>query len=635
MNNDLTAQPEKSTAGSSSLSKPNTPDTNATQRVYVGSDTQQPRPQRPSAPASQRPASQRPASGKKAKKRRISRRDKITIISIASATVVLIAVLAIVLSSLFPSEEDNGLILKGVFAAGVDLSGMTPEQAKVALEEATANTYTKLDMSITVLDTTVTLSPQDTGAKLDIESVVADAYNYGRTGSRAEREQAKNYALANCYNVPITSYLNLDAQYILDVINDLGTQFSSTLSQPTLEISGTRPQMGVSKPNTSVVHQTMLIYVGTAEYGLDTQKLYNKVMEYYNMNIFQVVGECTVVAPESIEEKLLEKYNELCVAPIDAQIDPVTYEITPEVYGYGFDLDAVKEQIASTPYGETIPIYLTYLEPALTEELLSNSYFKDTLGIASSNLGIDTSWNSNIMTAALKLNNVIIKSGDVFSFNDLLGELTAEGGYVPATTYIGKRPTTVVGGGLTQLASVLYHAVLQSELEIVEQHNHTYVTNFVAAGQDVYINPGEADFKFRNNLHDPIRLVVKCENGTIVVQIIGTDTRDYRIEIESTIVKTYIPGQLYNYMNPDNASGYQDGQVLLPAMIGYDVETYCNKYDKTTGQLLIKEPVHTSHYDPRDAIVVRLLDQMPDSTDPTEETDPSETTDPLGPFLPA
>ena len=579
----------------------------------------------------------------------LKRKEKITIISLASVALVLVIVLIITMSSLFAAPQDDGRILRGVIAAGVNIGGMTPEEARTAIETATANTYTELDMSITVLDSTIVLSPADTGARLDIESVINDAYNYGRTGSRSERQQAKNHALANSYIVPISSYLNLDTDYIRSEISKLGGSFTSTLAQPTLSVTGTRPEMGVSKPNTSVAHQTMTIFVGTAEYGLDTEKLFNKVMEYYNINIFQVIGECTVVAPESIEAELLKQYEELCVAPIDAQIDPVTYEIKPEVYGYGFNLDAVKEQIATAPYGTTLEIPLTYIEPNLTQELLSNNLFKDVLAEYTSNLGIDQSWNTNVQRACEALNGVILKSGEVFSFNEHLGELTADRGYTNAMVAIGKKNESVLGGGVTQVASVLYNCALQSGFDILEQKNHVYPTSFILVGHDVYVNKADADLRFRNNLPDPVQFVAKVVNNVVQIKILGSNSRDYIIKIESSIVKTKNPGQLLNYMQPNNPGGYENGAVLQPGIVGYDVEIYRNKYEKNTGRFIDKELITTVKYESRDAVIVRLQNNTPPTTEPstpetttptgtsptepsgtspTESTDPSNATDP-------
>ncbi len=626
------------------------PEKDATQRVNVHTDTSQA--QRP-VRNRQSAAARRPKTFPEkvsdffarivAKFLALKRKDKITIISLASVALVLVIVLIITMSSLFAAPQDDGRILKGVIAAGVNIGGMTPDEAKTAIETATANTYTELDMSITVLDSTTVLSPADTGARLDIESVIADAYNYGRTGSRSERQQAKNHALANSYIVPITSYLNLDTDYIRSEISKLGSSFTSTLAQPTLSVSGTRPEMGVVKPDTGVVHQTMTIFVGTAEYGLDTDKLFNKVMEYYNINIFQVIGECTVVAPESIEAELLKQYEQLCVEPVDAQIDPVTYEITPEVYGYGFNLDAVKEQITAAPYGTTLEIPLTYIEPNLTQELLSSNLFKDVLAEYTSNLGIDQSWNTNVQRACEALNGVILKSGEVFSFNEHLGDLTADRGYTNAVVAIGKKNESVLGGGVTQVASVLYNCALQSGLDILEQKNHVYPTSFIQVGYDAYVNKGEADLRFRNNLPDPIQFVANVVNNVIQIKILGSNSRDYIIKIETSIVKTKNPGQLHNYMQPNNPGGYKEGTVLQPGIVGYDVEIYRNKYEKNTGRFIDKELITTAKYESRDAIIVRLQNNTPPTTEPSDpepttptgssptdpsETSPSESTDP-------
>lgn len=546
-----------------------------------------------------------PQRNRKKKRWYMTKKEKITLISLGAVTAALLIAAIIMVSTMFSAPADDGKILKGVVAAGVNIGGMTPQEAADALHEATANTYTKLDMVVTVLDSKITLSPKDTGAQLDIQAVVQDAYNYGRTGSRAEQNQAKNNALENSVIIPITRHLNLNTDYIRSEINKLGTQFSSTLTQPKLTLTGTKPQMGVAKPDTTKAHQTLTIYVGTAEYGLDTNKLYNQVLEYYNINIFQVVGTCTVVAPDSIEEDLLAYYEDLCVEPVDAQMDPVTFDITPEIYGYGFDLNKVKEQIAKAPYGTTLTIPLTYLTPNLTEDLISGNLFKDVMGSYSSALGAEAAWNNNATLAAQKLNGMIIKSGDIFSFNEALGELTAENGYVEALTYRGTVAVPVIGGGVTHTASVLYNSVLEAELEILECRNHTYTANFIEVGRDVYVAEGTSDFRFRNTRPDPIRIKAEVVDGVIQVSIEGTDTRDYTVDIkvDKKIIK---PGKLYNVMLSTNPGGYKNNDVLVEGMNGYEVELFRATYSKQDGSLIDEDSILTFTYDARDSVVVKL-----------------------------
>lgn len=581
-------------------------------------------------PTAPRPADARPTNPRRDRNKKrwyMTKKEKITLITLGSVTAVLLIAAIIMISTMFSAPADDGKILKGVVAAGVNLGGMTQEEAAAALEDATANTYSKLDMVVTVLDSQIVLSPKDTGAKLDIQSVVKDAYNYGRTGSRAERTQAKNNALANSVIIPITSYLNLDTDYIRSELNKLGSQFSSTLTQPTITLTGTKPEMGVAKPDTNTVHQKLSIYVGTAEYGLDTNKLYEQVLEYYNINIFQVVGTCTVVAPDSIEDELLSYYEQLCVEPVDAKIDPVTYDVTPEIYGYGFNLDAAKEQIARAAYGATVEIPLRYLTPNLTEDLLSNNLFKDIMGDFSSALGAESAWNNNATLACQKLNGLILKSGDTFSFNDLLGELTKDKGYQEALAYRGAKAEMVMGGGVTHTASVLYNSVLGAELEVLERHNHTYAVNFIEVGRDAYVDGTTADFRFRNNRPDPIRIKAEVVSGKINISIEGTDTRDYRVTI--SVEKEFIrPGKLMNVMVYDNPGGYKNGQVLVAGINGYDAELHVIRRSKTTDAQLKDTVASTSRYEAKDAVVVSLQAKPVVDTTTPPTSNPAESTGP-------
>lgn len=567
---------------------------------------------------------QRPVNPQRRQKKRwfMTKKEKITLITLGSVTAALLIAAIIMVSTMFTAPADDGLILKGVVAAGVNIGGMTPQEAADALQEATANTYSKLDMVVTVLDSKITLSPADTGASLDIQAVVQDAYNYGRTGSRAEQTQAKNNALTNSVIIPITPHLNLDTNYIRSEINKLGAQFSSTLTQPKLTLKGTKPAMGVSKPDTTKVHQTLEIYVGTAEYGLDTNKLYNQVLEYYNINIFQVVYNPTVLSPDSVEEDLLSYYEDLCVEPVDAQMDPVTFDITPEVYGYGFNLNEVKELIAKAPYGTTLTIELTYLTPNLTEELISGNLFKDVMGDYFSTLGTDEAWNTNAALAAEKLNGLIIKSGDTFSFNEALGELTAENGYLEALTYRGTVAVPVIGGGVTHTASVLYNCVLQAELEILECRNHTYATSFIEVGRDVYVAEGKSDFCFRNTRPDPIRIRAEVVDGVIQISIEGTDTRDYTVDIIVETTKTIRPGTLYNVMQSNNPGNYKDGDVLSEGMNGYVIELYKSIYDNQDGTLIEEILIGTYTYEAQDSVVVKLQNNATEPPASDENPDP-------------
>lgn len=571
-----------------------------TQRVYLDSTGQ---------PTS-RPVN--PQRNPKKKRWYMTKKEKIALISLGSVAAVLL-IIAFVLFGISNQIPDDGRILKGVLAAGVDLGGMTREEAAYALEEATMDTYAKMDMIVSVLDTQIVLSPRQTGAQLDIDAVVEAAYNYGRTGSYEEWKEAKEHAAQHSVVIPVAPYLNLDTDYIMQQINELGMQFSSQLEESYIKLDNTKkpthPTYGADgKPDTTIVYQTLTVYAGQPEYGLDTNKLYKQVLDGYNTHIFNVVGNCTVVSPKSIEQELLEYYNDLCEEPVDAKVDPITGQITPEVYGYGFDLDAVTEQINNADGPVEIP--LTYLVPNMTEETIINNLYKDIIGSNDSALTTDPAWNNNVIIAAQMLDGKVVNPGDIFSFNALLGELTAEQGYQEAQTWLDRVYTKVMGGGVTHVASVLYTCALEAELEIVERHSHVYTPSFIGIGLDAYVDSVK-DFSFRNNRPDPIRIKATVVDNILTVSIEGVETRDYIVEITVKGLDNPIqPGTLYNYMLQNNAGGYVQGQVLFAGSVGYTVEIYLSLYDRVTENPTpaprLETFVDVYTYEPQDIVRVQI-----------------------------
>lgn len=608
---------------------------NATQRIFV--DPQEsapvatPREETPNSSRSSATATppRRPSpEQRKASAAARRKREKIAIISLCSAAaVLLLAVIIIITTVFFKAPADNGLILNNVFAAGVDLGGMTKEQAKKALHAATDDTYSRFDMSVQVLDSTILLSPKDTGARLDVDAVAEAAYNYGRTGSRSEQQQAKEQAQNSSYTISILPYLSLDTTYIQSTIRNLGMEYSTTLSQTRWEVKGERPSMDiVGDIDTQTAHQTLYIYLGTAEYGLVTTELYEQILDAYNINIFQVVGKCSVVAPTPLDYEAI--WNQLCVAPVDATIDPVTYAVTPEKIGYGFTLEELTTKVDNAEYGSVLTFPMKYLIPTITSETISGELFQDLLSSFQTTIGTDENWNTNLQLAVDAINGSIIRAGEEFSFNTTLGEITTDKGYRNVETYVGRLLREVTGGGISQVASTLYNAVIMADLDVIERHNHTYAPSYVNMGFDADVLYGTRDLRFMNTTELPIKIQASIVGDTLNIDIIGTNTREYRVEILYEVVETVEPGTLYNTMLPDNPGGYKDGDVLVQGVAGTTIQTKLCMYTKDTFTLIEERLIAESEYAMREQVVVDFF-QAP-TEEPTFPTDPSESTGPTG-----
>ncbi len=618
-----------------------TPDTenskDATQRVFVDESISQMPPIRRTPPAkaprpSAAPAQRRSAEAPQQRKaspapRRTNsaakkKQEKVTIIVLCVlAAVLLLSIVGILIATLSPSTDD-GKIKNKVFAAGVDLSGMTVEQAKAALQTATGDTYSQLDMTVQVLDTIVTLSPTETGARLDIDAVVKAAYEYGRS-------IPKNGGNA-VYTMDILPYLSLDTGYIEDAVEKLGKQYSTTLSKTTYHVDGSQPAMNPDPAtvDTSIVYQTLTINMGTAEYGLNTDRLYEQIMDAYNINLFQVTGECSVLPPDPLDWEAI--FTELCAKPQDATIDPNTYLITPEVYGYGFTMSELNAKLAEAAYGEKITIPMRYIEPDITTALLSSGLFQDVLSSFQTNVTADANWNANVKLICDLLNGTIIKAGDTFSFNNFLGEPTTKRGFVAANTYIGKSLSSVIGGGMSQVASGLYNCALIADLTIVERNTHTYAPSFIDAGRDAQVYYGNLDLRFTNNTDQPIRIDATVANGAVQISFVGTNNKNYYVEVSTKVTETREPSADYITMPTDPLGMYGDGDVLTTGIIGYTVNTYRHTYDNIGGRLLSEDLIAETTYAKRNALVIKVApEDVPDVSEPTDpDTTEPDTTEP-------
>ena len=554
----------------------------------------------------------RPSATAARRSHTVNPKDKIIIIVLLAVAAILLISVIVAASIIFSKPSDDGLIPNNVFAAGVNLGGMTDAEAKQALIDATKDTYTKLDMTIQVLDTTVTLPAETTCAKLDVDAVVAAAM-----------------ASSNNSTISVLPYLNLNTSYIRTVVDELGKQYSSTLKQGSITVEGTKPTEPQDSYDPEIAYQTLVIYMGTAEYGLSTDALYNQVMDAYDINLFQVVGQCNVIAPDPLN--LDATYQSICSAPVDAALDTVTYEVTKEIYGYGFDLTKANELMASAKYGDTIRLPIHFIRPDITAEMLTSDLFRDILAEFSTK---DLSDNANILVnlklACKAINGLLIKSGESFSFSQATGQPSIGKGYQAVEIYQGTVLTEVIGGGISQVATTLYNCALLADLDIIERHAHSYAPSYVDPGLDAMVSWGAADLIFKNTTDYPIRIEAEVVEDSVQIRLIGTDNKDYYISIETEVTEQK-PNTLHQTMVEDNAGGYLEGDVLVEGITGYDVIVYRNLHEKETNRQLNTSIQTYDRYEKRNEVVVKIQIPTiePDPSVPTEPIeDPSESTEP-------
>ena len=193
-----------------------------------------------------------------------------------------------------------------------------------------------------------------------------------------------------------------------------------------------------------------------------------------------------------------------------------------------------------------IDLAVTKEEPKGSREQLES--IKDLLGACSTNFASSTAARAgNVKNGTSKLDKSVIYPGEEFSVSKHLGSRNEENGYFKAPSYENGTTVDTYGGGVCQISTTLYNAVIRSELEVVERHPHSMVVAYVKPSMDAAISEGAKDFVFKNNLKNPIYIEGYTAGGELYFNIFGKDERPAGREVkyESEVVSTTEPGEKY------------------------------------------------------------------------------------------
>lgn len=526
---------------------------------------------------------------KKSKKRKKSHRTG----AIVAISIFLLAIVLFIIAGYFYflSEDMKGVILENVTVAGVDVGGMTQAEAIIAVHDATKDTYSSTPMVVSVLEHKVEI-PTNCVGPLNVRKAVKAAYKFGNSGTAEKRQQEQKTAMTKGYAVDLTPYLNVKEETIRNLLDQLGAYYNTALKQTTYQVVGDAP------------NQTLVISLGTPEYGLNLNTLYEQVLRAYSNNKFQVKGYCGMINPEPLDLKAVtEKYYK---APVDAHFDSKNRKIVNGIDGYGLDLESAQKKLDSAPYGSTVKIPFVAIPPEMTAEKLEALQFQDTLATYTAKADSNSKRDVNLRLACEAIHNTVLYPKDIFSFNDTLGEPTAKKGYQLVDSNADGTVKKIYGGGISQVSSALYYCTLISELEILCRDNHVFYPGFIPLGMDATVAWNSIDFQFQNNTLYPIRIEAKTEGGTVTVSLIGTETRNYRTELEYEDVAKTEYDVTYQTMQANNPEGYRDGDYIVEPCYGYKIKTYRCKYDKSTGEQLSRDFIEQSNYAARNGVVCRI-----------------------------
>ncbi len=537
-----------------------------------------------------------------------------------------VLVLAIVIGAVAAVSAGNAdpyddKILNNVMIADVLVGGMTKEQAAATLNANLGNAYTRQTMTVDLGEQVIKLTPQETGAKLNVQAAIEAAYAYGRTGTDAEREQAYQASLSGNHILAVLPYLELNQEFIRSTFDSIEESVSSALTQPSYTLEGDDASLSTEDFNPAASGQTLVLTMGTPQVDFDAGAVFEQVIDAYSLGQFHVEaqGPVTTQQPENLDLDAI--YEEFFLEPKAPTLDMTDFDTIPGSYGREFDLGEVKLLVAQAQPGEEIRIPMTYPAP---EGDPASVLLRDVLGSYTTSRPDDANWTHNMKQACKAINGLKLNPGEIFSFNAVVGKRSESHGYQAAPSCDGADLAGTVGGGVCQVASTLYAAALLSDLEVVNRTAHSAPPAYIGQGLDAKVDWNGADMTFRNSSVYPICIEAEVSGSQLKVRIIGTDMRSYTTELESSITETVQPKIIYEEFPYDNDGSYEDGDVIQEGITGYRIKTYKRKYDKQTRELIAREFVATSTYPSQDKIVAQVAPPVieTEATDPPSETIP-------------
>lgn len=532
---------------------------------------------------------------------------KVVLITLCALAVMIICGFMGVLFGAMSDPYDKK-ILDNVTILDVQVGGMTKKEATNAVKSVADNLFAQ-PMVVDLSGNQITLSGK---VKFNVKAAVEAAYDYGRSGTNAENQQAYLLSKTQTYAVALTSaILEVDESSIRTALSAYADEAGATLTQTTYGLEGIQPPLTADKFSESNPVQTLVITMGTPGIGFDVADVTKQVVESYRQCVFLVEVENVEVTrdPDPIDIRAI--WEEYHIDAVEASIDPQTGETTSGSYGYTFDLENAQKLLENAQFGQEIRIPMEYIAPELLD---ASSFFRDVLGEHQTRHSSNDARNTNLRLACEAINGVVVEPGATLSFNSATGQRNSARGYKTAPGDSTAYTTEFVGGGVSQVSSTLYYAALVADMEITSRTSGTYAPGFIDFGMDAEVS-NSTDLAFRNTGSYPVRIVAQVSGGYVKIQIVGTEQRDYYVMMEQSVEKTIKPETTYEDFTDVNPEGYKDGDVVKEGITGYSVKTYKVKYNRQTNGQLSRDFLASTNYRSENRIVAEI--KVPETSAPT------------------
>ena len=519
-------------------------------------------------------------------------------------TIGIIILFLLLFSSIFALINiNNSKIISGVKIEGIDVSGLSKDEAKAKLE-AIYNEKKEKEIPIKYNEFESSINPSMIELNYNVEKAVDEAINIGRNNNIFINNYNILFTLIGKKDINVEMTINEEATK--KIIEDTGANLPGIVIESSYYIEG----------------ENLIITKGKEGIKIDTEQLLTKLKERLNDITIQndyIEIPVTTKTPEPIDVDKI--HSEIYKEMQNAYYTKDPFEIHPEVEGVDFNVDEVKAMIAAEDK-EEYTVKLTITKPTVTVNDIGTEAFPDKLGTFTTRYDErDTDRTTNLKLACQKLNNQVVLAGATFSYNSTLGERTIAAGYKNAKIYSNGQVVDGLGGGICQISSTLYNAVVDANLGIVERRNHQFVTSYVPAGKDATVVYGMTDFKFKNTRKYPIKIVATAQNGIATISIYGNKEEvEYDVTLEVKQLST-IP--VTTQYVEDSSLPVGTEKVKQAGANGVKTETYLVK--SLNGKVVSREVISRDTYNAMPRIILKGTKGATNSSSSTS-TQKSQTT---------
>lgn len=474
-----------------------------------------------------------------------------------------------------------GRIYPGVWIYDVNLSNLTPAEAEAALAAAEIPLPTA-PVVVRYGDKTWIVRPDELGVALDVEASVARAYQVGRGGS--PQEDLQEQVLTFLYGRFLPPVFTLhDDGLLAYAVARMAQEVNMPTREATLQVQGVRVLATAGESGREVDQAATLAALqeriragGGGEVALLVRETPPALADVSQAAALaeRIIGSPLTLEYEDEQEGRLsfainqatlagwlkigmemddrsrpnltvtldeaavrawgqEVATQLARAPRNARLDfdpdsGTLTPIVPSVWGRELDVEETVQRIVAQAASEQrrVSLPLVLIKPAVAMEDAPQMGIVELVVEATTRFkGSSASRVHNIAQAASQFHGVVVPPGDIFSFNEHLGEVSAETGYEESLIIWGDRTQMGYGGGVCQVSTTAFRAALLGGFPIVERYAHGYVVSWYGEpGMDATVYAPQVDFRFRND-GDHYLLIeteVNMAEGTLTFRFYGT-----------------------------------------------------------------------------------------------------------------